>query len=93
MDHEASPRAIDRRLDSISKLLHTGMKILAEQQYRINALIDSQVRADQRLTQLAEAQQSAQQRTDQKFAELAEAQKATEAALQAFLRRSGNGHE
>ena len=94
---------IDGRLDSITKLIKQGMRLLVkfqgeatafqtETNSKINALVDSQMRTDAKLEQVA----AAQLRTDVKVAELAEAQKVTELKLQAFiesLRKSRNGDQ
>lgn len=58
--HERRMAALDRRMDGVTKLLQQGMRLLAsskkETDQKINALIDSQLRTDVVLKQLAEAQ-------------------------------------
>lgn len=86
--HEVHLLALDERVDGIAKLLQQGMRLVVnfqnEANQKINVLIDSQQRTDDRFRE-----------TDAKFRELAEAQKVTEQTLQAFiesLQRGRNGH-
>jgi hypothetical protein len=57
---EARMGVIDARLDSITKLVKQGMRLLVtfqtETNSKINALMDAQLHTDVKLEQLAEAQ-------------------------------------
>lgn len=93
---EARMGAMDARLDSITKLLKQGMRMLVtfqtETNSKFNALVDAQLRTDAKLEQVAEAQL----RTDVKLEQLAEAQKVTELKLQLLfdtLRKNRNGDQ
>jgi sulfopyruvate decarboxylase TPP-binding subunit len=82
VDPEARLDKIDRRLESMTKLMRFGMRMLLEHDGKINALIDAQIRTEQVL--------------EKRFTELAEAQRRTEESLKAFIdsmRRSGNGRK
>jgi hypothetical protein len=58
--HAARMDVLDRRMDGVTKLLQQGMRLLVsskkETDQKINALIDSQLRTDVALKELAEAQ-------------------------------------
>jgi tellurite resistance protein len=100
---EARLSVIDGRLDSITKLIRQGMRLLvkfqgeaaafqSETTSKFNTLVDSQMRTDAKLDRVAEAQL----RTDAKLEELAEAQKVTELKLQLLfdtLRKNRNGDQ
>jgi hypothetical protein len=93
---DGRPGVLDARLDSITKLIKQGMRLLVtfqtETNSKINALADAQLRTDAKLDRVAEAQL----RTDAKLEELAEAQKVTELKLQLLfdtLRKNRNGDQ
>ena len=86
---EARMGVIDERLDSITKLIKQGMRLLVKFQgeatafqtettSKFNALVDAQLRTDAKLEQVAEAQL----RTDAKLEQVAEAQLRTDAKLE-----------
>ena len=74
----------DRRVDSIAKLVHLGMKTLVETDLKLNALIDAQIRTDEKMKALIEAQK----RTDGK---LARTDAKFERLMAALLRKRSNG--
>jgi len=61
---DATEKRLDKRMDAISKLLHQGMRMLVtyqdETKEKINALIDSQMRLDAKMEELAAAQKDTQ---------------------------------
>jgi len=64
--HVARMDTLDRRMDGVTKLLQQGMKILVsfqkETDRKFTALVDSQLRTDAALEQLAKAQKVTEQK-------------------------------
>jgi hypothetical protein len=86
---EAHMGAMDARLDSITKLVKQGMRLLVKFQGEATSF---QSETTSKFNALA----ASQLRTDVKFAELAEAQKVTELKLQLLfdtLRKNRNGDQ
>lgn len=79
------------RQDSILKLIHSGMKLVAEHDRQIKALIDSHERLAASLHALAETQQA----TEERLNRLASSQQDTDERLKrlidALRRPRGNG--
>jgi hypothetical protein len=54
----AMEKRLDKRMDSIAKLIRQGMRILAQTQTELRELAKAQKRSDIKIAELAEAQKS-----------------------------------
>lgn len=85
---DAVEKRLDKRMDTIAKLIQQGMRMLvthkAETDRHIDGLVEAQMRTDAKMAELAEAQRG-----------LAAAQEDTQKSLKAFidsLQKGRNGH-
>ena len=88
---EARLDQVIRRIDSITKLVHTGMKMLVDLEYKVNALIDVQQTTQQALAELAEHQKKLAEQQKKLAEQQVKADKRFEQLMAALLRKNING--